>query len=104
MPLPSPFRRRRVWVFLAVLIILFAIAGALYLRQKEAPEAARLLPEADAVFYFNVKPIRLATNFGEKPVVHEPEYEDFVRQTGFQFERDLDEAAIAVHAAEPVSA
>jgi len=32
--------------------------------------------------------------------VHEPEYEEFVRDTGFQLERDLDEAAIAVHAPE----
>src|SRR6266403_5015282 len=95
-----PFRRRRVWVPLTVLIILLAIAGALYLRRQEAPEAARLLPESDAVVYFNLKPIRLATNFGEKPVSHEPEYEEFVRQTGFQFERDLDEAAIAIHPAE----
>ncbi|MCU1307042.1 MAG: hypothetical protein JWN45_1737 [Acidobacteriaceae bacterium] len=94
------FRRRRVWVPLTVLFILLAIAGALYLRRQEAPEAARLLPESDAVVYFNLRPIRLATNFGEKPVSHEPEYEEFVRQTGFQFERDLDEAAIAVHPAE----
>jgi len=97
---PMPFRRRRVWVPFTVLIILVAIAGALYLRRQEAPEAARLLPESDAIVYFNLKPIRLATNFGEKSVSHEPEYEEFVRQTGFQFERDLDEAAIAVHPAE----
>jgi hypothetical protein len=66
----------------------------------EAPEAARLLPESDGVAYFNLKPIRLATNFGDKSVSREPEYEEFVRQTGFQFERDLDEAAIAIHPAE----
>jgi hypothetical protein len=95
-----PYRQRRVWVPLTVLIILLAIAGALYLRRQAPPEAARLLPESDAVVYFNLKPIRLATNFGDKPVYHEPEYEEFVRQTGFQFERDLDEAAIAIHPAE----
>src|SRR5882757_9792957 len=92
-----PFRRRRVWVPLTVLAVLLAIAGALYLRQQEAPEAARLLPESDAIVYFNLKPIRLATAFGEKTVMHEPAYEEFVRQTGFQFERDLDEAAVAIH-------
>jgi hypothetical protein len=30
-------------------------------------------------------------------VSHDPEYERFIRETGFQFERDLDEAAFAVH-------
>jgi len=30
-------------------------------------------------------------------VSHEPEYERFIRETGFQFERDLDEAAFAIH-------
>src|SRR3981189_193391 len=67
--LPMPFRRRRVWVPLTVLAVLLAIAGALYLRQQEAPEAARLLPESDAIVYFNLKPVRLATNFGDKTVM-----------------------------------
>src|SRR5205085_12262285 len=49
--------------------------------------------------YVNLKPIRLATHLGEKPVSREPEYEEFVRETGFQIERDLDQAAIAVHPA-----
>ncbi len=29
-------------------------------------------------------------------VTHDPEYERFIQQTGFQFERDLDQAAFAV--------
>ena len=34
----------------------------------------------------------------ELPAVsHDPEYERFIRETGFQFERDLDEGAFAVH-------
>lgn len=74
---------------------------ALFLRGKSAPEPARLLPEGEAVIYVNLKPLRLATSFGDKPVTHEPEYENFISETGFQFERDLDELAMAVHAAEP---
>ena len=31
------------------------------------------------------------------PVSHDPEYEKFIQETGFQFERDLDEAAFAIH-------
>src|SRR5438046_7008365 len=30
-------------------------------------------------------------------VPHEPEYEQFIQATGFQFERDLDQAAFAIH-------
>ena len=30
-------------------------------------------------------------------VPHDPDYEQFIQATGFQFERDLDEAALAIH-------
>ena len=97
----SLLRRRRVWVPLVVLLFLAAIGAALYLRGQTAPEAARLLPESDAVIYVNLKPLRTFSSFGSSPVVHDPDYEQFVRDTGFQLERDLDEAAIAVHSPEP---
>lgn len=96
----SLLRRRRVWVPLAVVLLLAAIAAAIYLRGQAPPEAARLLPENDGVIYVDLKPLRAFSGFGDKPVVHEPEYEEFVRDTGFQLERDLDEAAIAIHAPE----
>ena len=62
------------------------------------PEAARLLPGADAFIYADLAWVRKA-NAGKElpPVSHDPEYERFIRETGFQFERDLDEAAFAVH-------
>jgi hypothetical protein len=97
----SFLRRRRVWVPLAVVIVLAAIGAAIYLRAQGAPEGARLLPENDGVLYVNLKPLRTFSNFGDKPVVHEPEYDEFVRDTGFQLERDLEEAAIAIHEPEP---
>ena len=31
------------------------------------------------------------------PVAHDPEYERFIQETGFDFERDLDAVAFAVH-------
>src|SRR6185312_9437577 len=97
----SLLRRKRIWVPLVVLVALAAIGAALYLRGQTAPEAARLLPESDAVLYFDLKPLRTFSGFGASPVAHDPDYEQFVKDTGFQFERDLDEAAIAVHAPEP---
>src|ERR1019366_7630461 len=40
----------------------------------------------------------LLTDLGKKPPKErDPQYEDFVRQSGFEFERDLDKAAFAIH-------
>ncbi len=92
-------RRRRLWVALAVLLFCAAVAAVVYLRSRAAPEAARLLPESDAVLFVNLRLMRLAHVFGElPPISYDPDYEQFVKETGFQFERDLDHAAFAVHA------
>ncbi|HUS18128.1 MAG TPA: hypothetical protein VMZ25_00595 [Terriglobales bacterium] len=95
-------RRRRIWLAAGVILVILLIAGAVYLRKLAAPEVARLLPESEGVVYASFSGFRLASNFGTSPVAisREPEYETFVRQTGFQFERDLDEVAVAVHPAE----
>jgi hypothetical protein len=93
-------RRRTVWILGAVLLVAVVVAAAFILRGRAAPEPARLLPEADAYAYLNLRPLRMAGVIGNRPLASaEPEYEEFVRQTGFQFERDLDEAAVAIHAA-----
>ena len=92
-------RRRRI---LAVVLTLLSVVGlliaAVFLRMHAAPEPARLLPECDGILYANLKPVRTFTNFGQKPNAVAPEYRKFVEQTGFQFERDLDEVAFAIHA------
>jgi hypothetical protein len=90
--------RRRLPIPLAVLIIIAAIALIVMLRKQAPPEAARLLPGADGFFYVNLKWIRTFNATGQlPPVSREPEYQKFVEETGFQFERDLDQAAFAVH-------
>jgi len=93
-------KRRRLLIALAVAVVL-AVAGLLvWMRVGAAPEAVRLLPECDAVIYMNLQPVRAATAFSSLPEQrHDPEYEEFVRGSGFQFERDLDQAAFAVHRA-----
>jgi hypothetical protein len=80
-----------------VLLVLLLLAGAIYLRKEAPPEAARLLPESDGIVYFNLRPLRAATHFDQHPVEHSPEYQHFIDATGIQFERDLDEAAFALH-------
>jgi hypothetical protein len=91
-------RRQKIGVAIAVLLVVGAIVFALLLRKRAAPDAARLLPEADAVFYVNLEPFRLFTDLGKQPVKNrDPQYDDFAKQTGFEFERDLDKAAFAIH-------
>ncbi len=74
------------------------------LRKHAPPEPARLLPGADAFLYIDLKWMRradIATHIPEVP--HDPEYEQFIQATGFQFERDLQEAALAIHYAGPLT-
>ncbi len=90
--------RRTLPIVFAVLIIAAAIALVVTLRKHAPPEAARLLPGADGFLYVNLKWIRTFNATGQlPPVSHDPDYEKFVQETGFQFERDLDEAAFAIH-------
>src|SRR5271166_6054459 len=92
-------RRKQMWVaFAVILFIAGGIVAAVLLRKRAAPDAVRLLPESDAVFYVNLEPIRVLTDLGKKPPKdRDPQYQDFVNQTGFEFERDLDKAAFAIH-------
>ena len=70
---------------------------AIFLRSKAPPEAARLLPESDGIVYVNLRPVRTFFKANLKPPHRVPEYEQFVEATGIDWERDLDQAAIALH-------
>jgi len=89
---------RTLPVVLAVVIVAAAVTIAVQLRKHAPPEAARLLPGADAFFFLDLSWARKANSGKELPAVsHDPEYQRFIGETGFEFERDLDEAAFAVH-------
>ena len=86
--------RRTLFIVAAVLLL---VALAVFLRSKAPPEAARLLPESDGIFYVNLSPFRALLHKDIKPPAYEPEYKAFVDATGIDWERDLDQAAIALH-------
>jgi hypothetical protein len=87
--------RRTLMVVAAVLVLLGA---AIFLRSKAPPEAARLLPESDGILYFDLEPIRALAHLKHlKPPQRVPEYQEFVDATGIDWERDLDQVAIALH-------
>ncbi|MGC2210239.1 MAG: hypothetical protein WA532_09020 [Candidatus Korobacteraceae bacterium] len=94
-------RRQLVIISICVLLFVAAVGIVVVLRKQAAPEPARLLPEADAVIYVDLATVRNLTAFDQPLPQLAPGYEEFVRETGFSFERDLDEAAMAVHRGSP---
>ncbi len=92
-------RRRWVPVLLAAAVVAAALMIFAVLRRSAPPEAARLLPAADGVLYIDVSLLRrlgVFSHTSDKPTG--TEYDSFLNQTDFHFERDLDEAAFALHA------
>lgn len=90
--------RRTLPIALAVVVVAAALVVAVQLRKSAPPEPARLLPAADGFLYANFSWVRRTNS--EKPLLpveHDPEYERFIQQTGFDYERDLDAVAFAVH-------
>jgi hypothetical protein len=86
--------RRTLWI---VAVVLLLLAAAIYLRFKAPPEAARLLPESDGIVYVNLRPLRALVHKNLKPVTRAPDYQGFIDATGIDWERDLEEAAVALH-------
>ena len=96
--------RRKTWLSRRTLLplalvaaLLAALGAAQYLRMKAPPEAARLLPDSEAIFFVHVKPLRAATHFDTSPVHRSPDLQRFVDATGIVPERDLDSVALALH-------
>ncbi len=89
--------RRSVPILVVLLLLVGAIALIITLRKHAPPEPARLLPGADGFFYVNLKWIRTFNASGLPQVSRDADYQKFVQDTGFDFERDLDQAACAVH-------
>src|ERR1700734_737259 len=89
-------RTRRTLLIVAAVLVLLAVA--VFLRSKAPPEAARLLPESDGILYLNFAPIRAFANFKHVPPPQRvPEYQSFVDATGVDWERDVDQVALALH-------
>jgi hypothetical protein len=90
--------RKRKWIPVVIVLALVAALGvALFLRAKAPPEAARLLPESDAIVYIHLKTLRAATHFDDSPVARSADFQQFINATGIVPERDLDAAAFALH-------
>lgn len=90
-------RKRTRYSLLLMLGLIAALAIALVMQKAAPPEAARMLPESDAIVYANLKPLRAATHFERTPISRSADYQHFIDATGIVPERDLDAAAFALH-------
>jgi hypothetical protein len=89
--------RRTFPIALAVVMIAAAVTLTVQLRKHAPPEPARLLPGADGFLYIDYSWVRRVNGKTFNPVTHDPEYERFIQETGFDYERDLDSVAFAIH-------
>jgi len=89
--------RRTLPLVSAVVIVVAAVTVTVQLRKHAPPEPARLLPGADGFLYIDYGWVRRVNGKPFNPVVHDPEYEQFIQETGFDYERDLDAVAFAIH-------
>jgi hypothetical protein len=90
-------RRRTLIPLLVVVLLLTGLGIALYLRAQAPPEAARLLPESDAIVYVQLSTLRSLSHFDASPVTRSADFQRFIDATGIVPERDLDSAAFALH-------
>ncbi|MBZ5525046.1 MAG: hypothetical protein LAP21_22685 [Acidobacteriia bacterium] len=88
-------RRLKLLILCLFLVVIAAIGLAVYYHVSAVPAHALLLPEGNLLVYANIKPAHLFDQGRSAPPRLDPEYRDFVEQTGIQFERDLDEVAIS---------
>lgn len=105
---------KRAWIAVAVMVCALGIAGGVYLYRMHRPLAGtgsgpapnilmELPPDATAIAYIDVAALRKLQNSPLSAVLGlttngpqaDREYADFVRDTGFDYARDLDQAAIA---------
>ena len=90
-------RKRTLIPLLIAILLLCALGAMLYLRAIAPPEAARLLPESDAIVFINLKSVRSVTHFDQTPIERTPDFQQFIDATGIVPERDLDSVALALH-------
>ena len=86
--------RLAIVVVLALIVVVVTLG---MLRKNSPPRAARLLPESDGIVYVDAAPMRVAFHLDTHPVKHDADYQAFIDATGIQIERDLSEAALAMH-------
>jgi hypothetical protein len=80
-----------------LMVVGIAAILAVYLRFRQPPLTARMLPEgADAYLYVDLRPVRSFVKLEPGKLIQDPEVIGFTSETGISPERDLEEFALAV--------
>lgn len=89
-------KHRKLLISALLLAVIGAAAGYLYYRHQSPPAAVQMLPEGELILYADFRPIHFLNLNQSQPVRLEGDYQQFVEQTGIQFERDVDEVALSL--------
>ena len=87
-------RHRKLLILVLVLVVAATAGVVVYQRIARPARAVLLLPDGNFLLYVNFSPAHFL-NLGEMPIASEPEYQDFLAQTGFHFEHDLETIAVS---------
>jgi hypothetical protein len=90
-------RTKKVLLIVAVVLVVVALAAAVTYHVVRRPgRAVFLLPDGNVMAYISFTPLRYL-NMGNKPAAlsNTPQYQQFVDQTGFHYEHDLDSIAFS---------
>ena len=87
--------RRRKLLFLSLFLVFATLIGiVIYQRVARPARAMLLLPDGNLLLYVNFAPAHFF-DLGQMPIQTDPQYQEFVRQTGFHFEHDLNTIAVS---------
>ena len=88
-------RHRKLVFVLGFVLVAATIASAVaYHLIRRPAKAVLLLPDGNLLVYVNFMPMHFA-DMGPMPFASNPQYQDFLAQTGFHFETDLDSLVIS---------
>jgi hypothetical protein len=83
-------RSRRILLIVGLLLLFMAIAAAVTYNVIRRPaRSVYLLPDGNAMAYVTFTPLHYI-NVDTKRFDSDPKYQEFIAQTGFHFEHDLD--------------
>jgi hypothetical protein len=97
-------RNRKLVFVLGFVLVAATIASALaYHLIRRPARAVLLVPDGNLLVYVNFMPMHFA-DMGPMPFASNPQYQDFLAQTGFHFETDLDSLVLSASSPAETSA
>ncbi len=87
-------RHRKLLILGIFLLVATAVAVVVYQKVARPAKAILLLPDGNLLVYVNFSPAHFL-DLGQMPIESEQQYQDFLRQTGFHFEHDLNTIAFS---------